>query len=377
MKVVVVWNGPANAAERDPLARRQVPLLARLEKHGIFPSVILLGDEGGLRRDLEAAAIPVGVLPISLAPRPAAVAQLPAAVVRLRSMIRRVDPDVIEGDEPLPAIAVGLAARPRARAVLVYRRHHQAGRRRLILASRLAAHLTDRTIVSCEAMRRCAATDDRTSLDRIEVAVSGTVDMEPLGAPEVAAARRALGIDPAARIIGVVSRLRKEKGLDVLLGALQFLETVGDLHVVVTGVGPEESTLRQTAARSPVPVHFLGHQQDVRVALGIADVIAIPSRHESLGRVTLEAMAAARPLVGCNVGGLGEAIIHGETGWLVPPENSAALAAALQTMLADPALARRMGHAARTRYEERYTIDHMARAWREVWERVACTRRQS
>jgi glycosyltransferase involved in cell wall biosynthesis len=370
MKVVLVWNGPADAAERDPLSRRQVPLLARLATQGISATVILLGDGGGLRSDLEDAGIPVEVLPTPLAPRPAAVAHLPAAVLRLGSLFRQHDPDVLEGDEPLPAIAVGLAARRRRRGVVVYRRHHQGGRARLMVASRLAARLADRTIVSCEAMRRRAADDDRTSLERIDIASSGTVDLELPAPADVAVARAALGIPAAAQVIGVVSRLRWEKGLDILIDALDLVSGVGEVHAVVIGVGPEEARLRQLAARSRVAVHFLGHQHDVARWLAVADVIAMPSRRESFGRVTLEAMAAGRPLVASRVGGLAEAVVDQETGLLVPPENAQALAAALGTILGDRTIARRMGDRARRRYEAHYTLDHMATAWRDQWERA-------
>jgi glycosyltransferase involved in cell wall biosynthesis len=99
-------------------------------------------------------------------------------------------------------------------------------------------------------------------------------------------------------------------------------------------------------------------------------VVAIPSRRESFGRVTLEAMASGRPLVASRVGGLEEAITDFETGRLVPPEDPAALAEALRSLLLDLPSARRMGAAARQRYESRYTMDHMATSWREAWERA-------
>ena len=96
----------------------------------------------------------------------------------------------------------------------------------------------------------------------------------------------------------------------------------------------------------------------------------MPSRRESFGRVTLEVMAAGRPLVASRVGGLAEAVVDQETGLLVPPENAQALAAALGTILGDRTVARRMGDTARRRYEARYTLDHMATAWRDAWERA-------
>jgi UDP-N-acetylglucosamine:LPS N-acetylglucosamine transferase len=128
MKVVLAWNGPFNAAERDPLVRRQVPLLRRLGAQGVSIAVALLGDGGGLRGHLEDAGIRVEFLPTPLPPTATSIGRLPAAVLGLRSVLRRHDPDVLEGDEPCPAIAVGLAARAGRRPVVVYRRHHGADR---------------------------------------------------------------------------------------------------------------------------------------------------------------------------------------------------------------------------------------------------------
>jgi glycosyltransferase involved in cell wall biosynthesis len=366
MKAALVWNGPANAAERDPLVRRQVPLIVRLGAQGVSVAVVLFGDGGRLRDDLERAGIPVEVIATPLPPSGAGLARLPAASWELRRVLRRHDVDVLEGDEPLPAIAVGLAALGR-RGVVVYRRHHGTQRARLVAASRVAARLADWTMVSCEAMRQRAARQDHTSLERILVTSSGAPELDVPTPAELAATRRSLDIDTLAPVVGVVSRLRWEKGIDVLIDALDGIG-LKNVHVLVAGVGPEEPRLRRKAVRGPVPVHFVGHRPDVARWLAVSDVVVMPSRWESFGRVTIEAMAVGRPLVASRVGGLTEAVIDGETGLLVEPDDPAALATAIRSLLADPALARRMGIAARRRYEAHFTIDHMATSWRRGWE---------
>ncbi len=371
MQVLLVWNGPANAGERSILVRREIPLLRELEEQGVRLSVVLFGDVGGLRAELEAAGIEAQLLAPVLPPSPVALARLPAAVFHLRSVIKRFDPDILEGTEPMPAIALGLAARQRrVRGAIVYRRQHAGGRRRLHVGSRLAARLADRVIVSSEAMRRTAAADDRMPLDHIEVAAPGTSEPGSVASDDVAAARRSLGISDSDRVIGVVSRFRWEKGIDVLLRSLDHLSDTAGVHLLIAGTGPDEQGLRQLASRSPLPVHFLGHRDDVELWFVVADVIAIPSRRESFGRVTLEAMAAGRPLVATRVGGLMEAVADGETGLLVPPEDEIALAGALRTLLGDRDLARRYGQAARAAFESRFTIKHMATERRSAWERI-------
>ncbi len=369
MNVLLVWNGPANAAERSILARREVAFLQELAGRGVAATVALCGDAGGLAEDLRGAGVPVQVVPQALPPSAAALVRLPGAAARLCALIRQLQPDVVEATEPMPAIAAGLAARRRERRVLLYRRQHEGGRERLHLASRLAAHLADRTIVSSQVMRLRAAADDRCDPERIEIATTGSVDPAPVTAREVSAARRSLGIESSARVIGAISRLRREKGLDVLIRAVGQLTGAGDVHLVIAGTGPEEPALRKLAATSPVPVHFLGHRDDVRLWLEAMDVVAISSRRESFGRLTLEAMAAGRPIVATRVGGLPEAIVDGETGLLVPPDDVHALAAALSMMLHDSDAAGRHGRAARARFLARYTMSHMATARIQAWER--------
>lgn len=369
MRIVMVGTGPANRDDGDPIGRRQVPLLTALLEHGVSPVVVLLGDAGGLEPALAKTGIPVEVAAATLPPNAAALGQLPKAVLAVRAAIRRHRPDLVEGDEPMPAIAAGLAARGQG-PVVIYRRHHAGGRRRLIAASRFAARLAARTVVSSETMRQCAAAQDGTALTRIDVATSGTPEMREPPPDEIAATRRRLGVPPHGRLITAVSRLRWEKGLDVLIASLDHLGDLDGLHVAIVGSGPEDAPLRALAANRNVPVHFVGHRPDVATWLAAADVVAMPSRRESFGRVTLEAMAMGRPLVASQVGGLQEAIVNGDTGLLVPPGDSVALANGLRTVLLDAALANGMGTAARLRYNTRYTMSHMAASWRATWARA-------
>lgn len=370
MKVLLVWNGPANHAERDVMARRQIPLLVHLTRQGVAPTVALLGDRGGIADHFHHAGLPVALLPHALPPAPRALASLAPAAVRLLPLVHRLDPDIVEGDEPMPAIAAAFAARRRPGRVRLYRRHHHGGRRRLIVASRVAARLADRTIVSCRAMRERAIADDRTPDTDVDIATSGVCEPPTIGADTLAEARRARGIPEHVRLIVVVARLRAEKGVDVLIHALTHLHA-RDTHVLVIGSGPDEAALRDQAQHAPVPVHFIGHQRDgVDLWIAAADVVAMPSRREAFGRVTLEAMAAGRPLVASRVGGLVDAVVDGETGMLVPPEDPPALAAALDRVLGDAVLTGRLGAAGRARYEAHYTLQHMASSWRRAWERA-------
>src|SRR5207245_5777728 len=143
-------------------------------------------------------------------------------------------------------------------------------------------------------------------------------------------------------IVGFSCLLGRLKGVDVLLRAAA---TLPGLLVEVAGDGPERPGLE---AIDPSAT-FLGWQPRLDDLLARWDVFALPSREEAFGIAALEAMAAGRPVVATRVGGLPELIEDGLTGLLVPPDDPAALAAALARLAADPALRARMGQAARER----------------------------
>src|SRR6185295_8871860 len=131
-----------------------------------------------------------------------------------------------------------------------------------------------------EAMRQIAAEQDGASVDRIDIASPGCVETSVDDA-DVRAARFSIGLDDDSRVIGAIARFRHEKGIDVLIRAMRHLR--GDVHLIIAGDGPEEPLLRQLAASN---VHFVGYHNDPTVWIHAADVIAIPSRGESFGRLT-------------------------------------------------------------------------------------------
>ena len=90
-----------------------------------------------------------------------------------------------------------------------------------------------------------------------------------------------------------------------------------------------------------------------------ADLLVLSSVQEGLPRVILEAMAASKPMVATDVGGCSQAILHGETGLLVPPRNPLALADAIEQVICDLELARQMGDKGRQRVQRHFTMDAM------------------
>jgi glycosyltransferase involved in cell wall biosynthesis len=135
------------------------------------------------------------------------------------------------------------------------------------------------------------------------------------------------------------------KGADLLISA--FLALSADFPGVslkLLGHYPDRAELDALTRHSPA-IQILAarpHPEALRI-IGSATVLVLPSRCEGLGRVLIEAMAAAVPVVGSDVGGIPMLVRDGDNGYLFPSENATALAARLRQLLEDPALRRRMG----------------------------------
>lgn len=168
-------------------------------------------------------------------------------------------------------------------------------------------------------------------------------------------------------------RLEYEKGVHDAIAALpKIRRTHPGTTLTIAGDGTQEAWLVEVARKHKVlkAVRFVGradHDELLRL-LHRADVALLPSHYEPFGIVALEAAAAGAPLVVSNVGGLGEAVIDGQTGLSFPPRDIPALAAAVRAALDDPAAAQRRALAAR----ERLTSDF---DWHTVADRTAAVYR--
>jgi glycosyltransferase involved in cell wall biosynthesis len=209
---------------------------------------------------------------------------------------------------------------------------------------------------------------------RIHVVPSG-VDPARLVAPPGARAaiRGEWRVADDEVLVLVPGALEHRKGQDVLLAAAARLApTAPRLRYVFCGTGREADALARAALPFGRAVHFAGFRNDVPACLAAADVVALPSRHEGLGVAALEAMVAERPVVASQVGGLAEAVVHGETGLLVPPEAPEALAAAVAHLAAAPELRARFGAAGRARVLARFSSRTMAEGTLACYGGPAC-----
>ena len=155
-----------------------------------------------------------------------------------------------------------------------------------------------------------------------------------------------------------VARLDSQKGLsDLIRAAAQ----VPEVRFLIAGEGPMRTLLESEIRAHGLEgrVELLGFRPDVAKLLWECDVFVLPSLFEGLPLSVLEAMAAGKPVIASRIGGTDEAVVHGETGLLVPPGDPAALAAAIRGLLADPATARAYGERGRDRVAREFSADRM------------------
>jgi glycosyltransferase involved in cell wall biosynthesis len=199
----------------------------------------------------------------------------------------------------------------------------------------------------------------------------------PNGVPHVPSAptslRDELGLGPDDRLVVSVGNLYSVKGHRHLIDALSLLATRRPmLHVAISGRGDLADALcaqardRQVADR----VHLLGLRADIPGILAAADLFVLPSLSEGLPLALLEAMFAGCPIVASDVGEVSIALAHGETGVLVPAGDPAALAAAIDGLVGDPARARELGRRAARRAAAEYDVAQMVCRYVAVYEEL-------
>ncbi len=171
-----------------------------------------------------------------------------------------------------------------------------------------------------------------------------------------------LGISPAGPWLGVVAQLIPRKGHRYLIAALPaLLADFPQLQVIFFGQGPLASELRRQAAALDLAgrVHLAGFRNDLSDCLPCLDILVHPATMEGLGVALLQAASAGVAIVATRVGGIPEVVEDDRTGLLVPAADAAALEAACHRLLADQALRRRLGSAARERVCEHFSLPAM------------------
>lgn len=260
----------------------------------------------------------------------------------------------------------GRVAAALAGARIVYTKHGLAAAEEQSIQIRGAGRLAKKAAVSLFADRIVAVSEAVKQALVAQGADPGRVRVIP-GGVDLSGYNQPAPLVPG--VAGSMARLEREKGFDVLLRA--FAELKGEpVRLIIGGDGLQRADLERQAADLAIHVEFQGFISDVPAFHTQTGVFVLASRSEGMGLVFAEAMAAGRPVIATRVGGVPEFVVDGETGLLVEPENPGALAGAIRRLLADPALATRMGEAGRRRAHELFSAERMAERTAAMYEEL-------
>jgi L-malate glycosyltransferase len=226
--------------------------------------------------------------------------------------------------------------------------------------SRCCAALSDGLIANCVACRNAVVSDEGLARERVVVLENG-VDLSRF--PDWDA-------QSGNHRVGVIANLRPVKGLDFFLRAAAVVRSEHpEVSFSIAGEGPERPMLERLAREIGLAksLNLHGSISDVPGFLAGLDVAVLPSLSEGMSNALLEYMAAGRAIVATTVGNNVNMIEDGVTGLLVPPNEPIALAGAIDRLLNDPRMARRLGATARGRVEDEYSRKVMVRRFESFY----------
>jgi glycosyltransferase involved in cell wall biosynthesis len=303
-------------------------------------------------------------------------------LTRLIRDVRRFNPTVVHGllyhGYVLGAVAGVLCGVP---LIVSSRRGLSDARRRRGL-SRLAVAAvnawTDGVIANSEAVREDTIRSERLSPGLVTVIPNG-IDVGRYSVSDRERTRAELGLGPEPVAI-VLANFIGYKGHGYFLQAWRAVcARYPTAIALLIGDGPRRAAVEAEAKALGLGarIRFLGLRQDVPGLLPAGDLLVHPSLEEGSSNAILEAMAAGLPVVATTVGGTPEAVRHGETGYLVPPRDSDAIADAVFRVLGQPDAGREMGHAGRRRVLAEFQLSTMIQRYEGLYGQLLRDKRMS
>ncbi len=336
-------------------------LVTRLDRDLIAPHVIYC-EPGIVSRQLEALDwLPVTRIPLTRAYDWSGL----RAALRVRRYLRRHAIGAVVAFHFVADFLAVLAAWPGPLPVISSRRDMGFTRTsRQIRIGRWMQPRIHRYIAVSGAVAEAVARDEAVPPGKISVIHNG-IDLDRLHREkgDAAAERARLGIAPGELVIGCAATFNPVKRHDLLLEAFARLRRAGGppVRLLLAGDGPlaGEIAARRRALGLERAVLMVGRSPRVARELNAADIVALASETEGFSNAIIQAMALGRPVVACRVGGNPEAVHDGATGLLVPPNDPAAFAAALERLVADEPLRREMGRRAAELAAARFSLQAM------------------
>lgn len=238
----------------------------------------------------------------------------------------------------------------------------------------LVNHLADRIIAISNAVRLCF--EQAGDASKI-IVVHNAVDLPALDTLDAGdSIRRELDIPQGVPVVGEIANITPVKGYeDLVVAGAQVRQSIPNVRFMMVGGAPYASYKKRiTMLINDYGLGdcfvFTGFRPDVPEIISTLDLLVLPSHYEPFGRALVEAMAAGKPVIGTNVGGIPEIIEDGVTGLLVPPGSPDDLAQAIITILQNPDMARRMGAAGCERAKARFSPERYATEIQKIYKEL-------
>jgi glycosyltransferase involved in cell wall biosynthesis len=344
----------------------------RLSRERFELSVVCLSEVGPLRDRYRAANIPVREFALHSLYGPHAIWQ----GLRLGAYLRREGVQILHTHDVYSNIFGAVWGRLFGIPVVIASRRwwDHVPRRVHAAGNRLSYRFSHTILANTDAVASLVTQTEHVDPRRI-IVVPNFVDdaMFETGGDVIRRLRQELSSTSDGLLIGSVSRLHPVKDLASLVQAVALLAPKWPaVRLVLVGDGECRASLQAQADALGIArlVHFAGMRQQPPNMHAALDISVCCSLSEGFPNAVVEAMAAGRPVVATRVGGIPDAVQDGVTGLLVPPRDPAALAAALDSLLADRARREAMGAAGRSRAQTRYSEAHVVALLSDAYERL-------
>lgn len=283
--------------------------------------------------------------------------------------------DVVNTHSSTDSWLTALACATLAKAPAVVRTRHISAPVNKSAGTRwLYTRATRHVATTGEALRQTLANDNGFPLSQMTSVPTG-IDTRKFVPGEKRAARLSLGLNPDTHYMGIVATLRSWKGHQYLLDAFASFDR-SDWHLLIVGDGPQREALeaRVNALGLGERVRFAGQCSNPEVWMQALDLFCLPSyANEGVPQAILQAMLTGLPIVTTPVGAITEAVQHESSALVVPPQNAAALCAALTTLADDPVRAAELGRTARERAERNFSRESMLDKMEAIFQQAIAT----
>jgi glycosyltransferase involved in cell wall biosynthesis len=289
-----------------------------------------------------------------------------AAYREIKSVLKELKPDLVTTHSNKAGLLGRLAAHSlqipvihTSHGFLFSGRGNSAAGRFYRLMEKIAARAADRVIAVSESEMIAAESLGVIPTEKMAMVYNGLPDCGPqfLARP-----------DRHPPVVMMVARFAEPKDHLTLLKALGGLKGL-DWSLQLIGDGAGKKKAEETAEEQGITdrVTFSGQREDVCALLAKSQFFVLSSKREGFPISILEAMRAGLPVVSSNVGGAGEAVVEGETGFLFQAGNALQLQMRLEELITKPILRRKLGNAGRERFKKYFTLDRMADKTMEVY----------